>query len=579
MNLPPLPSSWKVVAFTFNLLLGLVLSQLAGACIGKHEYHILHEVVQSLTMWALSFIMVNVGYEFTIDKGDLTEYGWDYLIAMTAAGFPWLFVAFWFILVLDSIGAEEAFLVARFAAPTSAGILFSMLEVAGLKETWLFPKARMLAIFDDLDTIILMVPLKIVIIGFKWELLVVSGIMLALLGLAWFKLHKIRLPFTWYWSLTYAALVTTACKVLHVVTHYHIDMEPIHIEVLLPAFVIGCIIDTPVAREELKLQKRMSFEKKLSRQCARSFDEKALSTSKILAAANSVSSVSSSPIRCSKEAKMEQIHEEKPHFPSSECSGLSPVAMFAARAVTEDAVPAPPGCVTDEGSSSNSQDGAKVVDALQFERQESKNSNASFASELTDKSQRSSKTSSEKPRPRRDIRGLSKTSAASRMSEQSTLSRYGVEIEHGSVWEPFVQSTVSMVFMVLVGLSMPPLMGKNAEGNESNMDAGLIVLHTVAVSVLMVLGKMFPVLCYRDEASVRERFALCIGMCPRGEVGASIIVISLELGVKGPAITISMCALVINLVLSGGFIGLVKLLLNCGSDSTEVEACAECQEL
>merc|ERR1719188_1256485 len=89
----------------------------------------------------------------------------------------------------------------------------------------------------------------------------------------------------------------------------------------------------------------------------------------------------------------------------------------------------------------------------------------------------------------------------------------------------------------------------------------MIVVHVLMVSLLMVIGKMFPVVCYRDEAAWKERVALCMGMCPRGEVGASIIVISLELGVEGPAVIISMCALVINLVLSGGFIGSVKLLL------------------
>lgn len=45
-----------------------------------------------------------------------------------------------------------------------------MLEAAGLKDTWLFRKARILAIFDDLDTILLMVPLKILVIGPRWEL-------------------------------------------------------------------------------------------------------------------------------------------------------------------------------------------------------------------------------------------------------------------------------------------------------------------------------------------------------------------------------------------------------------------------
>merc|ERR1719330_845631 len=100
---------------------------------------------------------------------------------MTAAGFPWIFVALWFLVGIGGLPFEEALLVARFAAPTSAGILFSMLEGAGLKETWLFSKALILAIFDDLDTIILMIPLKIVLVGFKWELVVVIAIMVALL--------------------------------------------------------------------------------------------------------------------------------------------------------------------------------------------------------------------------------------------------------------------------------------------------------------------------------------------------------------------------------------------------------------
>ena len=39
-----------------------------------------------------------------------------------------------------------------------------------MKETWIFQKARILAIFDDLDTLLLMVPLKAIFVGLKWEL-------------------------------------------------------------------------------------------------------------------------------------------------------------------------------------------------------------------------------------------------------------------------------------------------------------------------------------------------------------------------------------------------------------------------
>merc|ERR1740129_903876 len=89
IELPPL---WKVVAFTFNLMAGLVLSQVIASTLDADPYHTWVEVVQAITMSCLSYIMIHVGYEFTIDKAALADYGWDYLIAMTAAGFPWVMV-------------------------------------------------------------------------------------------------------------------------------------------------------------------------------------------------------------------------------------------------------------------------------------------------------------------------------------------------------------------------------------------------------------------------------------------------------------------------------------------------------
>jgi hypothetical protein len=117
-----------------------------------------------------------VGYEFEPDKTNLHQYGWDYMVAMTAAAFPWVFVVLYFIFVLLPAGAwgswqawVEALLAGRFAAPTSAGVLFAMLAAAGLSATWLFAKARILAIFDDLDTVLLMIPLQMLIIGLAWQ--------------------------------------------------------------------------------------------------------------------------------------------------------------------------------------------------------------------------------------------------------------------------------------------------------------------------------------------------------------------------------------------------------------------------
>merc|ERR1712176_1158080 len=71
---------------------------------------------------------------------------------------------------------------------------------------------------------------------------------------------------------------------------------------------------------------------------------------------------------------------------------------------------------------------------------------------------------------------------------------------------------------------------------------------------------MFLIFCYSNEADFRTRLGLALGMCPRGEVGAGVIVISLSLGLSGPAVTVAVICLAINLVLSAGFILAVKRL-------------------
>merc|ERR1719487_47400 len=371
-----------IVIFTCNLLVGVVLSQVASAMLPHHDHH--HddqhdteavwydyynytEAVSVVTMTLLSFIMIGVGCEFIIDKTNLKSYGKDYLVAMTAAGFPWLFVGAWFIWMLPGgMWWGEALFTARFAAPTSAGILFTMLTAAGLDDTWLFQKARVLAIFDDLDTILFMLPLKVIVSGFHWEL----GFDVLLLGLplvaAWRYMHRIDLPGSWFYKGVYAMLIVAFCKGLHYVSKHQLETEPIHLEVLLPAFVLGCIM---------------------------------------------------------------------------------------------------------------------------------------------------------------------------------THSHEGPE-------EKRVSTLVSAVFMFCVGLSTPAL---TLDGDQSVLSADMAG-HIAAVSALMILGKMFPLFCYRDEADWQTRLALSLGMCPRGEVGAGIIVISIRAGISGPAVELAVVCLVINLVLSGAFV-------------------------
>merc|ERR1719460_2331733 len=127
--------------------------------------------------------------------------------------------------------------------------------------------------------------------------------------------------------------------------------------------------------------------------------------------------------------------------------------------------------------------------------------------------------------------------------------------------------------MVLVGLSMPSLFSLEAGSHRrlvaeaplgateyESLEAGPLIGHVLAVSVLMILGKLFPLFCYRSEATWKTRLALSFGMCPRGEVGAGVIVISLSFGVGGPAIAVAVMALALNLICSSAFIMAVKVL-------------------
>ncbi len=188
----------------------------------------------SLTMICLAYIMLEVGLEFTIDKKRLRSYGVDYLVAATAAAFPWILCALYFIFVFDS-NWKEALLTGRFAAPTSAGVLFTMLAAAGLAHTWLYKKARILAIFDDLDTVLFMIPLKMLIVGLKPELGIIVIVIFGLLYVGYRWLHAWHIPSGKWWLLLYSFILAIGCELFYRAAN-------VHLEVLLPAFILGCVI-------------------------------------------------------------------------------------------------------------------------------------------------------------------------------------------------------------------------------------------------------------------------------------------------------------------------------------------------
>ena len=385
----------KVLSFSAMLMLGLVLSQLMPGLLTETHYEHTREGIEILLGVCLAFIMINVGREFEVDKSNIKSYAKDYLVAMLAAAMPWLLIAMYYIFVLMpsewwSQGAvwKESLLLSRFAAPTSAGILFTMLAAIGLQKSWIYKKIQVLAIFDDLDTILLMIPLQIAMIGMQWQMGVILAVVIVLLWIGWKKMSAYDLRSDWKSLILYSALIYGATYVIYILTHRIFgEGGSVHIEVLLPAFVFGMV--------------------------------------------------------------MKHGH-----------------------------------------GSSKADDRA-----------------ASF---------------------------------------------------------------ISLLFMLLVGMSMPLIHLEEASVQDKSVIASLpmlswgsIALHVVLVSLLSNIGKLTPMLFYRDR-SLKERLALSVGMFTRGEVGAGVIFIALGYHIGGPILLISVLTLVFNLILTVGFVLIVKrLALSC----------------
>lgn len=258
----------KVLSFSAFLMVGLIVSQYLPVWAGGN-YSAVKSVSNVFLYVCLGFIMINVGREFEVDKTRWRTYAEDYFIAMATAAMPWFLIAIYYIFVLlppEYWGSWDAWkenlLLSRFAAPTSAGILFTMLAAIGLKSSWIYKKIQVLAIFDDLDTILLMIPLQIMMIGLRWQLLVIIFIVFLLLSFGWKQLGRYNWRQDWKSILIYSIIVFVSTQALYLISkHLYGEDGSIHIEVLLPAFVLGMVMkyrehDTPM---EQKVSTGISF--------------------------------------------------------------------------------------------------------------------------------------------------------------------------------------------------------------------------------------------------------------------------------------------------------------------------------
>ncbi len=233
------------------MVLGIVASQLLPGYLGSDIYSSLRNSFTFPVLYTcFAYIMINEGREFEIVKSKWRSYSADYFIAMTTAALPWLMIAAYFIYALlpeqmwsDSQSWKESLLMARFAAPTSSGVLFTMLAAMKLTKGWIYKKIQTLAIFDDLDTILLMIPLQIMMLQMSWQMGVMLIAIVAMLVFGWKRLDSYNIPQNWQSILLYSAIIYYVTYLIYVMTKSVYGAQgAIHIEVLLPAFVVGMVI-------------------------------------------------------------------------------------------------------------------------------------------------------------------------------------------------------------------------------------------------------------------------------------------------------------------------------------------------
>jgi Kef-type K+ transport system membrane component KefB len=402
------------------LLAGLIASQFLA---GRGQ-----ALIKLLTMFCLSYILIRIGYEFELRKERASNYIWDQVVALTTTVFPWFLCAAYFALVLAPAELRwsqdlwwESLLLGRFAAPTSVGVLFPMLAAAGLSATWLYKKAKTLIIFDDLNTLMLLLPLKFLLVSKNVRMALLVLVFLGLFWATWRYLYvaqrPVKLPVRWPWVIFYSAAITVLVEGLNMRNKAIDASVPLQLEVLIPAFILGTLM-----------------------------------------------------------ARAPQTGSHAEPTRTSEKQGLG------------------------------------------FE----------------------------------------------------------------NVQERWVSTFVSVCFMALVGLSLPPLANLPLNSTRTGtIMAGrygdvapdvlahlqnfpgwsIIVIHVLIVTALSNLGKMVPAFWYRKEAGARECLALSIGMYPRGEVGAAVLLVSLTYGINDLMLTVAVLSLALNLLSSGFFVLVVKHLV------------------
>jgi len=148
---------------------------------------------------------------------------------------------------------EDDVRLSIFSAPTSTGVIMTMMALFDVKGSWVVRKASVLAVLGHL-CLLFSVAIENSRTGaagnsalFDLECLMPVLVSLGLLALAWFNIHKCMCPHLWPWVLLYASIIGIGSWCLEGMSLQFIrapEVKWFHVAVLFPSFAFGCMIST-----------------------------------------------------------------------------------------------------------------------------------------------------------------------------------------------------------------------------------------------------------------------------------------------------------------------------------------------
>ena len=109
-----------------------------------------------------------------------------------------------------------------------------------------------------------MIPLQILMIGMRWQMFVILVVAVVLIWLGWKKMNSYGFRQDWKAILFFSLLLFVVIHAIYLISkHFYGENGSIHIEILLPAFILGMIMradhSVEPGRTELRVSNSISY--------------------------------------------------------------------------------------------------------------------------------------------------------------------------------------------------------------------------------------------------------------------------------------------------------------------------------